>query len=509
MRNKLLYLIFILPFFMSSCNGWLNVEPEDEITEEELFTTGNGFRHALNGIYYSMESQNLYGKQLTWGVADALGQVYAYNKSGSVNDLEYGAKKYAWDYYAFKPVITSIWQEAYNVVANCNNLVQQIENADPEIFDRKGQEKAMIWGEALALRAFIQFDMLRLFAPAPAANPEKRKFIPYVDTYPSYVSKPKTVDECLDLIAKDLKEAKQLLWKIDTARTFSRNDNFEIAGNTFLGRRGFHLNYWAATALLARVYLYAQKEGEALEQASEVINFAAKKGAFSIANRYSYGDRKCYSDVIFGLHVIDLLKYNSAVNIMDNESKAYYLCVSEIEKNYFGEDLYKTKVEKEEIVKSNDYRFTYWIEDMKNQHSNYRFRKYEAMTSGSTATVIDVSDHIVPFIRMSEMYYTAAEILCKRGAEGLTKAKTYLSYVKKCRGLKDADVSVKQITSANTDDFMDLLINDMRREWLGEGQTYFIYKRLNKNIPSEKGGFIEAAEKVFVVPVPDIETNIK
>ena len=65
MRNKLLYLILVLPFFMSSCNGWLNVEPEDEITEEKLFTTGNGFRHALNGIYYSMESQNLYGKQLT------------------------------------------------------------------------------------------------------------------------------------------------------------------------------------------------------------------------------------------------------------------------------------------------------------------------------------------------------------------------------------------------------------------------------------------------------------
>ena len=512
MRNKLLYLILVLPFFMSSCNEWLNVEPEDEITEEELFTTGNGFRHALNGIYYSMESKNLYGKQLTWGVADALGQVYVYNKSAGVNEMQFGADEYKWDHYALKPVITSIWQESCNIVANCNNLVQQIEHADPEIFSSKGPEKAMIWGEALALRAFIQFDMLRLFAPAPAANPGERKFIPYVDTYPSYVSNPKTVNECLDLIAKDLKEAKQLLWKYDTAKTFSRNDNFEQKGRgekIFLVRRGFHLNYWAATALLARVYLYAQKEDEALEQASEVIDFAAKKGAFAISDRFSSGDRKCYSDVIFGLHVIDLLKYNSAVNTMENEDKARYLCISEVERNYFGRDLYEEKVEGEEFMKSNDYRFTRWIEDMNNRHSNYRFRKYDAMTSGSDVKTIDVSDHIVPFIRMSEMYYTAAEILCKQGGEGLTKAKTYLSYVKQRRGLKSNDASVTQVTNASADEFIDILINDMRREWIGEGQTYFIYKRLNRNIPKEQGTFVEASEKVFVAPVPDIETNIK
>lgn len=77
------------------------------------------------------------------------------------------------------------------MVANCNNIIQQIEHADPEIFSWKEKEKAMIWGEALALRAFIQFDMLRLFAPAPSTNLGDRKFIPYVNTYPSYISNPK------------------------------------------------------------------------------------------------------------------------------------------------------------------------------------------------------------------------------------------------------------------------------------------------------------------------------
>ena len=89
----------------------------------------------------------------------------------------------------------------------------------------------------------------------------------------------------------------------------------------FLIRRGFHLNYWATTALLARVYLYAQKEEEALKQAEEVMTFAAQKRAFALADRFYYGDRKCYSDVIFGLHVIDLLDYNKEINNMENKKK--------------------------------------------------------------------------------------------------------------------------------------------------------------------------------------------
>ena len=109
---------------------------------------------------------------------------------------------------------------------------------------------------------------------------------------------------------------------------------------------------------------------------------------------------------------------------------------------------------------------------------------------------------------MTEIYYIAAEILGKRGGDGLTKAKSYLSYVKSCRGLKSSDASMRQLVSAGTDEFMDILINDMRREWLGEGQTYFIYKRLNQNIPEANGNFFTASEDVFVVPLPDIETDI-
>lgn len=85
-----------------------------------------------------------------------------------------------------------------------------------------------------------------------------------MNTYPSYISNPKTVNECLELIAKDLIDAKQLLWKYDSAGSFSRSDNFELAGSgekIFLIRRGFHLNYWAATCFVGSCVLVCSERG--------------------------------------------------------------------------------------------------------------------------------------------------------------------------------------------------------------------------------------------------------
>lgn len=42
-----LFIVGFISLFMSSCNDWLDVRPSDEIKEEYLFETGNGYRTAL------------------------------------------------------------------------------------------------------------------------------------------------------------------------------------------------------------------------------------------------------------------------------------------------------------------------------------------------------------------------------------------------------------------------------------------------------------------------------
>lgn len=59
------------------------------------------------------------------------------------------------------------------------------------------------------------------------------------------------------------------------------------------------------------------------------------------------------------------------------------------------------------------------------------------------------------------------------------------------------------------DQFMEALIYDARREFVGEGQTLFIYKRLNQVLPSFDNGDITPIEANFVLPKPAYESNIK
>mgnify|MGYP006990160041 CR=1 FL=1 len=50
--------------------------------------------------------------------------------------------------------------------------------------------------------------------------------------------------------------------------------------------------------------------------------------------------------------------------------------------------------------------------------------------------------------------------------------------VKKGRGIKNVDYS--QVTSE--EEFINMIVSDARREFVGEGQTFFMYKRLKKNL---------------------------
>ncbi|MDY4044238.1 MAG: RagB/SusD family nutrient uptake outer membrane protein [Marinifilaceae bacterium] len=504
MRKKynILFLL-VLPFLISSCDEWLSVEPEDEISEEDLYSNGQGFRHVLNGIYYAMGNQTLYGEHLSWGIVDALGQCYdCYDAPNGGRYLgRYAATAFLWDHYELKPAIENLWASAYNAVANCNNLIQNAQKADSDIFAYKEREKNLLLGEALALRAFIQFDILRLFAPSPAMSPGNNVYVPYVSVYPSYVSNRLTVDSCLSCITEDLKQARKYLWKSDSAVNFSTTNRFESTTSTdefFIKfKRGYRLNYYAVTALLARVSLYAQKQADAYAYAKELIDVQNKFGYFEFDTyNISYGDIKLYSDVLWGVESVDLIEYMNAFNQLTapDPYDQYYIKVAQVNKNFFGKDISGSMC--------NDVRYNYWLYDL-GDGRDFRFVKYEKYDSKDDEAKI--SNNLVPLIRMSEVYYIAAEAIYQ---ENLDEAKQYLLTVKDGRDLRDSDISVQEVRAASEDNFMDLLIEDARREWIGEGQIFFMYKRLGKSMPSMDGVSIVLMDDAVLAPIPDTETNI-
>ena len=71
----------------------------------------------------------------------------------------------------------------YNKIANCNVILDNID-VDKTIFT--GNNYNRIKAEALALRAFMHFDLLRMFAPAYNETNKNSTGIPYVDEVGRY-----------------------------------------------------------------------------------------------------------------------------------------------------------------------------------------------------------------------------------------------------------------------------------------------------------------------------------
>ena len=210
------YFFFSLLVLFTSCSDWLDVTPKDIVDEEDLLKSHLGYRNALNGVYKQMGEIGMYGKELTWGFVDVLanpyylgssyiGQYHAYNKVANYKYADTDVKSY----------IESIWTLTYNSIANCNNIIGTIEDADSMMFPMGNAEKNLIMGEAYGLRALLHFDMLRLFAPAPVMDNNKL-YIPYFDRFPSYGENNLTVTEVLNRVVADLIKARDLVASYDT-----------------------------------------------------------------------------------------------------------------------------------------------------------------------------------------------------------------------------------------------------------------------------------------------------
>ena len=105
-------------------------------------------------------------------------------------------------------------------------------------------------------------------------------------------------------------------------------------------------------------------------------------------------------------------------------------------------------------------------------------------------------------IRMSEVYYIAAEAIFDSNP---SEAIEYLKEVKKGRG-----VSFNK-TGIGKEEFMNILVNDARREFLGEGQILYLYKRLNIPIKTGDpyyGEDVLPTDEYAVLPMPDSESSI-
>lgn len=277
MKNILIITILFL-FSLSSCNDWLDIKPESEIKEEELFSDEAGFRSALLGCYVQLGQEELYGSNLSMAFLDIMAQYY--DNTVSPTNKYYGISQLDFTNYTAKYKLSSIWSNGYNVIANLNNLLSKLEEKGEDFFTDK-RYYSIIKGEALALRAWIHFDLFRLFAPSPVASGMNVLAIPYVNKLTTVPFKQLTSQEIIDNCLKDMNEAKDLLYEVDpiSPKFLKYNSGLSVnpSPDAYINDGGFLLgreercNYVALLALYARMYLYIGNNTKANEYAERCI----------------------------------------------------------------------------------------------------------------------------------------------------------------------------------------------------------------------------------------------
>ena len=490
---KQILFILLIAFCTASCNDWLDVRPDTEQKEEDQFSSTNGFYDALVGCYMSMAGTDAYGERLSISNIEALtGVWYMPEESAEVSesrlgDFELQRHNYTGD--NARDAIQAMYSALFNVIAQANMVIKYAdENAD--VFTDK-TALATVKGEAYAIRAYCQFDVLRLFGQMPAGSTQQVQ-LPYSYTtsiyeMPAYYS----FTDYTTRLKDDLAQAEELLKDNDLIfeYTFKElNEDAEVPDDHMLFRQS-RLNYWAVKALQARVHLYLGETTDAYRLAKEVIDAKGVDGApvmeLSGLEDFSAGYKVLPNECLFYLSKYDLMsetedfllggienaRYSDNCLVLSSDRlNALYEGVNASSNRYsnWWNRKVASSTTKNAFAALKKY---YWDEDKQNQTLYYQ---------------------LVPMLRMSELYLIAMETSTDL-AEVNTLYKTYT-----------AEQGIGSITNfASLDEAKAWIAAEYPREFFGEGQSFYAYKRLGATTMNGQ----EATETAYVLPLPETEYN--
>lgn len=478
---KKICILVLMVLASLSCSKWLDVKPYDKIANDELFSTEEGFIKHLNGIYIELNRDVLYGAALSIEMVEVMGGAYKLGTDKSVwgNYRDLAEYNYETDYWRAR--MNEVWNKAYSLILNCNLLLESLENTSVEFTE---DNYKYIKGEALALRAMLHFDMLRLFGPVYSRNPQAVA-IPY---YKKYSVRPNAVlsaDKVADNILHDLLEARILLAG-DPVRTEGvRMEGNAMGSDVFMYYRNLRLNYYAVAALLARANLYFGDKESAYYYAKELID-ASDKGIFSFVDRSLVTGSPDDPDRIFSSEIIFALSHSQRNTLFKNYYDPSRLpnCVFRMDNDLMSKYIFGggTLTGGDQ----DDYRYRVnWVATGANRY----FYKYSDMKD-----VGNIRNTMIPMIRLGEMYLIAAEACSADVSGGLG----FVNILRSARGV----TSLPALTN-------DILQYEYIRELYGEGQLFFMYKRMFTRVLSSVVESENAlpSDRIFIVPLPDSEKD--
>ena len=504
MKKKIFILPAIIALLTASCNHWLDVVPKTMEPADVMFDTYQGYKDALTGCYVKMKDRSLWGEHLTITSVEFLAQHWQFGVTTSTSMVAEGTAIKQYDYADdnVKAIFQRMYNGLYNVIVQANTIIEGMPlTGATAIIDP--QARGVVEGEAFALRALCHFEILRLFGQVPTNATLAPISLPYITTVSREPVSYLDYNQYIGTLESDLNKAATLLGAHDPYITYTYSQvNGSTVADEFLRYRSLRLNYWAVKGLQARFYLYTGNTTKAAEAANEVIDASVDGKGFSMSNNAD--DLSPYGGItapyyalpgegLFMLSNHQLRDYNPSLfctpsSIMDLR---LHLSSDRIEgtADVFG-------LFGEEYSASSNNRFRgLWRQRSHGQWANpvcFELLKYDQIDANQDLLL---RKQVMPILRLSEMYLIAMET-----SNDMAQINEWYNTYRIAR-------NILPTTFTNKQEVMEMIETEYRREFFGEGQMFFYYKR--NNATSMVWAERAITEANYRIPLPTTEFQLQ
>jgi hypothetical protein len=305
-----------------------------------------------------------------------------------------------------------------------------------------------------------------------------------------------------DYLLPDLNKAEELLAEVDPILEEGvLNSDGGLEGN-WERYRQLRMNYYAVVLLKARLYLWTGDYDNALIEAQKITDDTKVAEFFPNVNpnrllaNSTNPDRGFSTECLFGF-------YENAMADIYLDTFSGSLDPSSVLQPRAG---YMDLL----FSSASDYRRqSQWTGSVSSSGGDHDFIKYKSFTANKNNPEFWATFY--GLIRKSEAYYIAAECLMKK--QDLPNACAYLNQVLTARGVEP----LPSTTNATT--LLKQIKLEYLREFRGEGQIYYLFKRYEQVFAQYYSGEpdLDAAENLlfndtnhsvrYTVPVPAEENN--
>lgn len=456
--------VLLIAILATSCKKQLDTNPPFNFDEEDIQNLDDAER-VLGGVYAKLRNIDYYGNLNSSSGYSTLPDIISDNFEETVESLQALVLLTYWGAASDETNIENIWKAAYGVIVQANFVINNVDKfsaADPEKANR-------LKGQALALRAYVHFDVLRYWGE----NFEEGgtgKGIPYKEDTDKFTLPARlTVGASLTKIWTDLNAAMDLLADVDRPiNTASRKSNIDLN---------------AARAIAARIALYQEDFDNAIDYATDVIAaIPLARLADSAAYRNIWTDQSSI-ELVWTVNFdpgqgapgsnIFFPGGNRSSFRVDPLLRATYT-TSDIRLGTFIQSVVRGGVAREVL---------------------YKFRGRTGLNDGNVNWKV---------LRTSEMYLIRAEAAARRNTG--TDAVNALLDLNTLRGSRIRNyVPGTEVGQA----LINAIALERRKELLGEGHRWFDIKRTDRVIDRNSGDELPANDRFWAWPIPfaELQTN--